>query len=92
VEEENPQDRDPSPDHQKLDFNSQLEELPDSSNKEDSLKELELVPQSISPPFLNISLLRFSNLPETLPRTTKKPELFPDTSNSLSETTRNSIN
>jgi hypothetical protein len=45
------------------------------------LKELVLVPQSILLQFLNISLLKFWNLLEMLPRTTKRQELSPDTSN-----------
>merc|ERR1712070_120698 len=78
VEEEakvKPQHPELSQDLLELDFNSQLEELPDISETEDMPKEPELVLQSISPLFLNTSPLRFSNLQATLPRTTREAEL-----------------
>merc|ERR1712166_555312 len=79
-------------DQLELDFNSQLEESQDSSELDNTPKESVPVHQSILPPFLNTSLPRFSNLQETLPRTTRKPELSQDTFNSPSETTKSSPN
>merc|ERR1712166_540891 len=79
-------------DQLELDFNSQLEESQDSSELDNTPKESVQVHQSILPPFLNTSPLRFSNLQETLPRTTRKPESSQDTFNSPSETMKNSPN
>merc|ERR1711935_613108 len=72
------------------DFNSQSEESPDSSDKEDMPRELEPVPQSTSLPFLSTSPLRSSSSQVTPPRTTRRAELCQDTSNSPSETMRSS--
>merc|ERR1712167_101355 len=82
--------QDPYQDQPRLDFNSQLEESPDTSNKEDTLPELEPVPQSTWLPSSNTSPLRFSSSQETPPRTTRDQESSQDTSNSPSETTRSS--
>merc|ERR1711990_40716 len=73
-----------------LDFSSQSEELLDTSETAELLPELEPVLQSTWLPFLSTSPLRFSNLPETPPRTTRDQESSQDISSSPSETTRSS--
>merc|ERR1712195_81200 len=90
AEKENPPHLDQYPDPQELDSNSQSEESLDTSDKEDTPKELEPVPQSISPPSLSSSPLRSSSSQVTPPETTEDQESSQDTSNLLSETTRNS--
>merc|ERR1712195_109756 len=90
AEKENPPHLDQSPDLPELDFNSQSEESLDILDKEDTPKELEPVPQSISLPSLNTSPLRSSSSQVTSPEITEEAESSQDTSNLLSETTRNS--
>lgn len=80
------------PSHPEQDFNSQSAESVVSSDTPTTPKESEQEPPSTLPLFLSISPLRSSNSPETLPRTTKRPELSPDTFFSPSETTKNSTN
>merc|ERR1712167_107093 len=87
---ERPLLQDPSQDQPRLDFSSQLEELPDTSETQELPPELEPVPQSTWPPSSNTSPLRFSSSQETPPRTTREAESCPDTSSSPSETTRSS--
>merc|ERR1712019_48282 len=70
--------------------NSPLVELLDSSSKTDLPPELVPVLPSTSLPFLSTSPLRFSSSLVTPPRTPRRPESSQDTSNSLSETMRNS--
>merc|ERR1712166_1075116 len=77
-------------DQLELDFNSQSEESLDSSELEDTPKELEPVPQSILPPFSNTSPPRFSNSQETHAKTTRRAESSQDTFNSPSEMTKSS--
>merc|ERR1712166_1377608 len=89
-EKENSPHPDQSADPPELDFNSQSEESLDTLDKEDTPKELEPVPQSILPPSLNTSPLRSSSSQVTPPETTEEAESSQDTSNLLSETTRNS--
>merc|ERR1712127_1054217 len=89
-EKENHPHPDQSADLPELDFNSQSEESPDISELEDTPKELEPVPQSISPPSLNTLPPRSSSSQVTPPETIEEAESSQDTSNLLSETTRNS--
>ena len=81
-----------SQNHQELVFNSPSEELADFSDTPTTLKESELVPPSISLQSLSTWLLRSWNWQETLLRTTRRPELSPDTFFWPLETTRNSTN
>merc|ERR1712010_359367 len=80
----------PHQDQPRLDFSSQLEELPDTSETQELPPELEPVPQSTWPPSSNTSPLRFSSSQETPPRTTREAESCQGTSSSPSETTRSS--
>merc|ERR1712167_26538 len=89
-EKESPQPQDPSLDQPRLDFSSQSEELPDTSETLELPPELEPVPQSTWLPFSNTSPLRFSSSQEMPPRTTREAESCQDTSSSPSETTRSS--
>ena len=70
-------------------FNSPSVESVDSSDTPTTPRELVLVPPSILPPSSSTSPLRSSSWPETPPRTTRRPELSPDTFFWPSETTRN---
>ena len=81
-----------SPNHPELAFNSPSAELADSSGTPTTPKESELVHPSISLQSSNTWLLRSWSWQETPPRTTRRPELSPDTFFWPSETTRNSTN
>ena len=76
-------------DHPRLVSNSQLVVLHVSSRQVASQNVLVLVPQCTSLQFSNISLLRSSNLLVMQQKTTRRPVLFPATSNWLSVTMRN---
>merc|ERR1712228_920723 len=92
-EEEKEKEREPeelSQEPPRLDFSSQSEESLVTSRREDTPRELVLVPQSTSQPFLNTSQLRSSSSQATPPRITRNQELCQDTSNSLSATMRSS--
>merc|ERR1712151_1224622 len=80
----------PSQEPPRLDFSSQSEESPATSRREDTLRELVLVPQSTSQLSLSTSQLRSSSSLATPPRITRKAELSQDTSNSPSATTKSS--
>merc|ERR1712151_400176 len=80
----------PSQEPPRLDFNSQSEESLATLRREDTLRELVLVPQSTSQPSLSTSQLRSSSSLATPPRITRRAELSQDTSNSPSATTKSS--
>merc|ERR1712151_132912 len=62
----------PSQEPPRLDFNSQSEESLATSRREDTLRELVLVPQSTSQPSLSTSQLRSSSSLATPPRITRR--------------------